>query len=1252
MGQDYNEILLEATEVVAKTVAADLVSSLEQELTSEPVELEPFIIDPTARILPIEIFNTQDSSVLITNSEESKSYTWLLNKAASYDRLTLSMAITVGTSAATVQEADEDKYGVKITVWGSEKAITLDFTSKEMLGNAKIFYNALQKCSFDISEVINIYKINIAFYKTGYTSSTITFNNIQALIGYDANTYGTQMGESLTLRGATEDLQYHSRIDGFVYDGNSHALSLTWVYQDEEGVYQVINKNNADRLPADTTVFWYRYQQNVRGDGYGGKNWVRIENIPNLFNYTANNFNGNLEQEQYKVVLLRHNLIDNTMVATESNVVTIQNIKDEKTIIFKNPSLQFKDGTNGIYSFYDFDDIVHSNYLSETTRTREIGIVYTSNFTWNAISLQIDKIVWRVPLDNVAVSANIEEKFSSADELYNYYEVFKYQEAQAVEEVDLAEPVLYYTIAAQRQQTAANTIACIITMRNGDEYIFEKGINFTTINLNRLNYNVIVHLQDARGNVRSAIKVGETLTLQVQVYDANGAAITTTSGVFSKKEEKYVNSIITGNQIELTSITAGQLPYLVLKYTYTIDSPVDVGTSSTDAEGNTITETRSITLEQLIPIPISTYSDNILYQGPDTVIYSSSGGSPIYNMQEIKALDLSGNKISTGIELKRYAENQFQAISSKAKGEIYPKVASNNRLVCPQVFDQAIKEELLLLILKIETMINDETKTGYYYQPIIMTQDVYFSSIINNWDGSLTIDEEGNYILASAYVAGSKNDTNKFTGVVMGDLNTINPNATGENDKNIPMSGLFGYHEGIQSFGFKTDGTAFLGKSGAGQIKFNGNGGLIQSGNYDRGIDDLGVGGIYTGKTQTSYTLTLELIPNLNNKYQSGICKFDIRWGGTVSVPYTDAQYIINNNQQYELRYFADDENYFAYLEIDGEDQIKFISLTNISGNPPGPNIAVNNNEEINLKRTSDSKYASSGTLIDLISGEIYSKNFRLTMNGDVSMRGTIEAEAGKLANFFISKAHLGNAEKLVDSTFGLANPTIANKGDEINEIYGRKEFDDNKQPTGTSRITIFAGAAPSTNKENAATNAEINTKGSSTNEPKNGIPYYVTKDGFLKANNIYSRGSIVNETNNYITALYEGQVNIHNNDTEMQYAIQSIVFKDKFVDSSTNKEEIQTAQIKFSSASGGPYIQVMPSAEFRAGTINAATLTISNIQAPDDETLKLTGTITADAITAVTLKTYVTTIDGDKEVDVGERLASLQQQINALKSN
>jgi hypothetical protein len=108
--------------------------------------------------------------------------------------------------------------------------------------------------------------------------------------------------------------------------------------------------------------------------------------------------------------------------------------------------------------------------------------------------------------------------------------------------------------------------------------------------------------------------------------------------------------------------------------------------------------------------------------------------------------------------------------------------------------------------------------------------------------------------MASAYVAGGKNDKNEFTGLVMGQLGTITETketvatvaegetteATKPNYKNshetTPIAketGLFGYKEGAQSFGFRSDGTAFIGPSGGGRINFDGNGGVIYSGNFD-----------------------------------------------------------------------------------------------------------------------------------------------------------------------------------------------------------------------------------------------------------------------------------------------------------------------------------------------------------------------------------------------------------------------------------
>jgi hypothetical protein len=47
--------------------------------------------------------------------------------------------------------------------------------------------------------------------------------------------------------------------------------------------------------------------------------------------------------------------------------------------------------------------------------------------------------------------------------------------------------------------------------------------------------------------------------------------------------------------------------------------------------------------------------------------------------------------------------------------------------------------------------------------------------------------------------------------------------------------GLYGFHQGAQSFGFKIDGTAFLGKAGKGRILFDGNYGFIASANWFTG---------------------------------------------------------------------------------------------------------------------------------------------------------------------------------------------------------------------------------------------------------------------------------------------------------------------------------------------------------------------------------------------------------------------------------
>jgi hypothetical protein len=78
--------------------------------------------------------------------------------------------------------------------------------------------------------------------------------------------------------------------------------------------------------------------------------------------------------------------------------------------------------------------------------------------------------------------------------------------------------------------------------------------------------------------------------------------------------------------------------------------------------------------------------------------------------------------------------------------------------------------------------------TIIWAQPILITQNHYGSSVINKWDGGLTIDEENNMILSAMVGAGRKNERNEFEGILMGDVGSKS------GDNAISEIGLYGFH--------------------------------------------------------------------------------------------------------------------------------------------------------------------------------------------------------------------------------------------------------------------------------------------------------------------------------------------------------------------------------------------------------------------------------------------------------------------------
>lgn len=116
-----------------------------------------------------------------------------------------------------------------------------------------------------------------------------------------------------------------------------------------------------------------------------------------------------------------------------------------------------------------------------------------------------------------------------------------------------------------------------------------------------------------------------------------------------------------------------------------------------------------------------------------------------------------------------------------------------------------------------------------WQQPILIQQNLYEFEILNQWNGETNITDTS--IMSPCIGAGSKNSDNQFSGVLMG---KIGKSATDTN----PIHGLYGFSDGAQAFGFKEDGTAFIGKSGAGRILFDGKKGTIASAQYELSQDN------------------------------------------------------------------------------------------------------------------------------------------------------------------------------------------------------------------------------------------------------------------------------------------------------------------------------------------------------------------------------------------------------------------------------
>lgn len=281
-------------------------------------------------------------------------------------------------------------------------------------------------------------------------------------------------------------------------------------------------------------------------------------------------------------------------------------------------------------------------------------------------------------------------------------------------------------------------------------------------------------------------------------------------------------------------------------------------------------------LTKYIPIPIRTDRTILGIEGATSVLYDATGHNPSYS-EKAYLLRYSGNYEKDKEKTKDY---KWDMRYYKSEGISNTKTDSKGRtssilwgtstlpqlehkfsyegdsttssddgyyLVAPNMFMLETNQTQLEA-----ACVFAQTTNGLmlWCQPLLVMCDPYGSQFLNDWDGSMVINETENYIMTSMIGAGTKSTDNKFTGVIMGNLNKIKN--SGENV--FVDSGILGFKDGITGFSFSTDGTATLGRAGKGQIKFDGDQGLIYSGNWNGTLNNDGTIGLGTAGTLIDLT--------------------------------------------------------------------------------------------------------------------------------------------------------------------------------------------------------------------------------------------------------------------------------------------------------------------------------------------------------------------------------------------------------------
>lgn len=588
-------------------------------------------------------------------------------------------------------------------------------------------------------------------------------------------------------------------------------------------------------------------------------------------------------EERYTAILFYNHQM--YKVQTEPSYIGFINAnppKDE-TVVETHGSLSIEHSTQsqGSYQIYGVNNCLLN--AADANRTRYVKATFAEADGGDA-ALEDGQIFWYVPknatmltysLDDMTGNKQFHNDIASEQAGEHSMEGYICFYHKLARETALSESLLFpYRIKNYYNATATqNTLKCKVINKSGASFTASLVFTFSSFGTSGTDYTLVVAPAGSKTYVSK--NTNEVLDLDMSLYDYNNKELPIYSEMqfTSEGEIAYISDgdipwdgknaygasyvlsedgkTVSGLKIT-TSNKAGLAPsefcyYNVLKpaVSFTIPQVIEDGkcTKCGKAQAECVCVPRLVKLTTIYPI--SYCVDDYYIEGPSIVIYDSSGSNPTYYKNPFKLFYNDADRKDRLVENVKwsiiyYDENGKYKTETELKASndhklllnYMPKLKDDNSLVPAQMYlDQ---NETSTSRLYPVVICKDASNVILWAQPIYLMQNRYASGMLNDWDGSLEIDEENGTIMSTMVGAGRKTINNTFEGVLMG-------NVEGASEDNATGIGLYGFHDGAQSFHFGVDGTAFIGKSGHGRIRFDGNHGSIYSDQFDSNESPAGM---------------------------------------------------------------------------------------------------------------------------------------------------------------------------------------------------------------------------------------------------------------------------------------------------------------------------------------------------------------------------------------------------------------------------